>query len=163
MIVVSNTSPLTNLAAIGQFSLLQKLYSEIHIPTGVWEELNAMGKPWPGSKEVAEAQWIHQHNVQNQRWVQSLRKDLDKGESETIVLAAELNAQMVLMDEKEGRWAAKRVQLKPLGILGVLLEAKSRKFITETKPHIDALRYIAGFRIGQSLYEHLLTLSNEGG
>jgi uncharacterized protein len=44
MIVVSNTSPLTNLAAIGQFDLLRKLYSEINIPYGVWEELNAMGK-----------------------------------------------------------------------------------------------------------------------
>ncbi len=32
MIVVSNTSPLTNLAAIGQFHLLQQLYAG----TGRW-------------------------------------------------------------------------------------------------------------------------------
>lgn len=44
MIVVSNTSPLTNLAAIGQFALLQKLYANIHIAEGVWNELNAQGK-----------------------------------------------------------------------------------------------------------------------
>lgn len=44
MIVVSNTSPLTNLEAIGQFELLQKLYGTIHIPDGVWYELNAGGK-----------------------------------------------------------------------------------------------------------------------
>jgi predicted nucleic acid-binding protein len=50
MKVVSNTSPLTNLAAIGQFDLLCKLYGEIHIPDGVWDELNASGKPWPGSR-----------------------------------------------------------------------------------------------------------------
>ncbi len=35
MIVVSNTSPLTNLAAIGQFGLLQQLYSRLHIARGV--------------------------------------------------------------------------------------------------------------------------------
>jgi len=40
MIVVSNISPLTNLAAIGQFELLRYLYTQIHIPLGVWDELN---------------------------------------------------------------------------------------------------------------------------
>ncbi len=124
MIVVSNTSPLTNLAAIGQFDLLRKLYSEINIPYGVWEELNAMGRQWPGSREVAEADWGHRHNVRNQLWVSSLRKDLDRGESESIVLASELEADMILLDEREGRSAARRVRLKPLGVVGILLEAK---------------------------------------
>ena len=53
MIVVSNTSPLTNLAAIGQFHLLHLLYEKIHIAEGVWAELNAYQRPWPGSAEVA--------------------------------------------------------------------------------------------------------------
>ena len=53
MIVVSNTSPLTNLAAIGQFDLLHRLYGNVHLAQGVWDELNASGKPWPGSNEVA--------------------------------------------------------------------------------------------------------------
>lgn len=48
MIVVSNTSPLTNLAAISQFHLLQKLYGQIHMADGVWGELNARGRAWPG-------------------------------------------------------------------------------------------------------------------
>ena len=43
MKVVSNTSPLTSLAAIGQFDLLRKLYCKISIPDGVWDELNAFG------------------------------------------------------------------------------------------------------------------------
>lgn len=55
MIVVSNTSPLTNLAAIGQFELLHRLYGEIIIPEGVWIELNAYGKIWPGRNEVETA------------------------------------------------------------------------------------------------------------
>jgi predicted nucleic acid-binding protein len=49
MTVVSNTSLLTNLAAIGQFDLLHQLYGELYIANGVWEELNARGKRWPGS------------------------------------------------------------------------------------------------------------------
>jgi predicted nucleic acid-binding protein len=44
MIVVSNTSPLTNLAAIGQFALFRQLYRRLHIAEAVWEELNASGQ-----------------------------------------------------------------------------------------------------------------------
>lgn len=77
MIVVSNTSPLTNLAAIGQFHLLHVLYDDVHIAQGVWEELNAGGQPWPGSAEVAGANWIHRRAVQNQSLVLALQRDLD--------------------------------------------------------------------------------------
>jgi hypothetical protein len=55
MIVVSNTSPLTNLAAIGQFDLLQALFGELHISTGVVNELSFGGGNWPGATEVETA------------------------------------------------------------------------------------------------------------
>jgi hypothetical protein len=58
LIVVCNTSPITNLAAIGQLDLLQRLYGRIHIAQGVWEELNAGGGRWPGRDEVEHAPWI---------------------------------------------------------------------------------------------------------
>jgi len=57
MIVVSNTSPLTNLAAIGQFDLLHSLYDKLYIAEAVWDELNANGKHWPGRDEVAAADY----------------------------------------------------------------------------------------------------------
>ncbi len=81
MIVVSNTSPLTNLAAIGQFALFHQLYGRLHIAEGVWEELNARGQHWPGRDEVAAADWIERHTVQNQALVTALRRDLDRGEA----------------------------------------------------------------------------------
>ena len=43
MIVVSNTSPLTNLAAIGQFDLLHQLFGELYLPLGVINELSFAG------------------------------------------------------------------------------------------------------------------------
>lgn len=78
MVVISNTSPLTNLAAIGQFDLLRCLYAEIHIADGVWNELNAQGKRWPGADEVAAASWIRRHSVQNKALVNALQRDLDQ-------------------------------------------------------------------------------------
>ncbi|WP_020507408.1 hypothetical protein [Lamprocystis purpurea] len=54
-LVVSDTSPLTNLAAIGRLDLLQSLFGRIQIPEAVWFELNAGGRSWPGRNEVADA------------------------------------------------------------------------------------------------------------
>lgn len=59
MIVVSNTSPLTNLAAIGQFELLEVLFSEVYIPLAVMSELSFGGGSWPGVAEVERSKWVH--------------------------------------------------------------------------------------------------------
>ena len=161
MIVVSNTSPVTNLAAIGQFDLLCSLYMEINIPQGVWKELNAGGKRWIGRDEVATADWVERRVVQNQALVAALQRDLDRGEAETIALAIELGAGLVLMDEREGRRAAQRMGLKVVGVVGVLLEAKAQGFIEKLRPHLDALRKTAGFYLGESLYRHAMALASE--
>ena len=101
MIVVSDTSPLTNLAAIGEFDILHSLYGELHIADGVWEELNAEDQRWPGRDNVEAATWIHRHGVQNQTLVAALRRDLDRGEAESIALALELDADLILLDEPD--------------------------------------------------------------
>lgn len=161
MTIVSNTSPLTNLAAIGQFNLLQMLYAQIHIAQGVWEELNAKGHHWPGCNEVAHAEWIQCHTVQNQTLVTLLRQDLDRGEAESIALATELNANFILLDEKEGRRVAQRLGFKKIGIIGVLLEAKAKGVIEVIQPHLEALRQKAGFYVSESFYRSVLILANE--
>ena len=161
MIVVSNTSPLTNLAAIGQFDLLRHLYLEVRIAEGVWDELNAGGKHWPGRSEVAAAGWIKRQAIQNTALVTALRRDLDRGEAESIALALELNADLVLMDEKEGRHAAQRMGLRVVGVVGVLLEAKAKGTISTVRPHLDALRQTAGFYLSEPLYQYALTLAGD--
>ncbi len=161
MIVVSNTSPLTNLAAIGQFELLHSLYATLHIAEGVWNELNSEGKQWPGYAEVAAADWVQRHTVQNQVLVKALRRDLDRGEAESIALVMELGADMILLDEKEGRHAAQRFGLKVVGVVGVLLDAKSHRFIAQIRPHLDALRQTAGFYLKESMYQTALMLAKE--
>ena len=120
---ISNTSPLTNLAAIGQFDLLRQLYGRLLIAEAVWEELNAEGRAWPGRTEVATANWIERRAVQNRPLVTALRERLDLGEAETIALAVECPPPFVLMDEREGRHAAHRFGLKTVGVVGVLIEA----------------------------------------
>ena len=88
MIVVSNTSPLTSLAAIGQFDLLRRMFGQLHIADGVLQELHAGGVRWPGYDEASSVSWIRCHEVQNRALVTSLRRDVDRGEAETIALGA---------------------------------------------------------------------------
>jgi predicted nucleic acid-binding protein len=162
MIVVSNTSPLTNLAAIGQFDLLHRLYGQVVIAQGVWEELNAGGRRWPGRDEVAQANWIQRHGVEDQPLVGALERDLDRGEAETIALGLELKADLVLLDEREGLRAGRRLGLHVLGVVGILLEAKACGAIQSIRPHLDALRQIAGFYLTDEVYSHALSLAGEG-
>lgn len=161
MIVVSNTSPLTSLAAIGQFELLRELFGQIHIAQGVWYELNQGGLRHPGSHEVENASWIDRHEVENRTLVTILRRDLDRGESETLALAIELKADLVLLDEQEGRHAASRLALTSLGVLGILLQAKRLQKVKEIRPHLDALRQQAGFYLGDRLYRDVLEQAGE--
>lgn len=160
MIAVSNTSPLTNLAAIGQFELLQRLFGQINIAEGVWSELNAFGKPWPGRQEVAQAVWVNRSTVQDQSLVTALTRDLDLGEAESIALAVELKADLILLDEKEARHTAQRLGLKVMGVIGILLLAHARQEIPSVKPYLDALRQIAGFYLSEELYQAVLKQAN---
>lgn len=161
MIVVSNTSPLTNLASIGQIDLLHKLYKEIHIPEGVWQELNAYGKRWPGSVEVEQAEWIQRHIVKDQNLVTALQKDIDRGEAESIVLALELQATLIILDEQKGRYIAERMGLEVTGVIGVLLSAKSQDLVESIRPYLDILKQEAGFYISDTVYDKALTLAGE--
>jgi len=162
VIVVSNTSPLTNLAAIGRLDLLSQLYGQLHIAEGVWGELNAGGQAWPGANEVAEANWISRHPVGNDDLVLALSRDLDRGEAESIALAIELNADLLILDEREGRRLAKRFDLRVIGVLGVLLEAKAAGMIESVQPLVKALCDKAGFYVGDAVYQLILELAGEG-
>lgn len=161
MIVVSNTSPLTNLAAIGQFNLLEVLFGEIYIAEGVVAELSADGNKWPGAVEVEAANWIHVTPVTNKSLIDALRLDLDIGEAETIALAVQIQADLVLLDEQMGRRAAQYIDLKVVGVVGLLIRAKRLGFLDKVRPHFDNLRNQAGFYLSQPVYEHALQLADE--
>lgn len=161
MIVISNTSPITNLAAIGQLELLQKLFSEVVIAEGVWSELNAYNQQWPGRGEVAQAHWVERKIVNNPTFFQILRRDLDPGEAETIALAIDEKADLVLMDERDGRSTAQRLGLKTVGVVGILLESKKRNLIDLVSPLLSQLRVNAGFYLSNKVVRHALMLAGE--
>jgi predicted nucleic acid-binding protein len=151
--IVSNTSPLINLAMIGELDLIQQLYGVIYIPQAVYDEIVIKGIGQAGAEQIKNSTWINVQPVQNTLLVKSLSLQLDKGESEAITLAIEQSADLILLDEKRGRSIASQFNLRPLGLLGILIQAKKTGLIPFVKPIIDKLRTRAGFWIDNKLYQ----------
>ncbi len=131
------------------------LYNRVVVPHAVREEINR-GMRQPVLADIASCVWIETQVVANRAVVSSLELELDRGEAEAIALAVELRAALVLMDERKGRRAASRLGLTPIGLLGILVEAKQKRLIDAVRPVMDALTEKAGFWIGQELYNHVL-------
>jgi len=161
MIVVSNTSPLINLAHIGQLHLLQQLYGQVIIPPAVYDEIVIAGVGQPGAMEVKTYDWFKVEQISNQQMVTLLQVDVDIGEAEAIVLALELKPDLLLLDERKGRQVASNLGLKFTGILGILIEAKNHKLINAIKPLMADLIKQAGFRVSSKLYQRVLQIANE--
>ncbi|RPI03025.1 MAG: DUF3368 domain-containing protein [Calditrichaeota bacterium] len=161
MIVASNTSPIINLASINRLDLLSKLYSDIIIPEAVYHEIVIIGIGQPGSNEVKRFNWIQTLVVENKNLVEALKIELDDGEAEAISLAIEHNADLLLIDERLGRSVASRFNIKYIGVLGIIVEAKLKGLIGQVKPLLDELRVKAGFWMSNNLYSKILKVAKE--
>jgi predicted nucleic acid-binding protein len=161
VIIVSDTSPINNLAAINQLHLLHQLYGTVLIPEAVCRELTDPKFPVAGATEVKTFEWIQTRAVSDRTLVEALSNELDIGEAEAIALAVEIQAEQVLIDERRGRLVASRLNLRYTGILGILVEAKNKGLIAEVKSLLDALINEAGFWVTESLYNSVLQLVNE--
>lgn len=160
MVIVSDTTPLSNLLQINRLSLLREIYNEVLIPPAVFDELSALPAKGISILPIIDANWIKVSIPHDQVIVQGLAKELDIGEAEAIALAIEKSAALLLIDEKQGRLIAEKHQLSIIGTLGVLLKAKQMGLIGKVKPELDNLMAI-NFWIGQNLYDRILNLSNE--
>jgi uncharacterized protein len=152
--IVSNTTPLIALAWLEHLALLPRLFGTIHIPQAVQDEL-LRNPDAIGVAEFRAAPWLRLTPVTNQLAVALLLDQLDAGESEAIVLAHELEAGLLLMDERRGRRRAVQGGLSIAGTLGILIEARQRDFIGPVRPLLDKLQQLP-FHMSQALMAHVL-------
>lgn len=134
------------------------MYGEISIPQEVFNEIEA-GKNKEFYIDLSTIGWIKIQNIQNEKSL-SFFLDLDKGEAESIVLATEKEADLVIIDESLGRFHAKNANLKVTGTMGVLIKAKQLGLITELKPLLSELR-TKSVLLRDSFIEEVLKLANE--
>lgn len=123
------------------------------IPEAVADELAVSHVDMPA--------WIVVKAVRDRNAVRQKARDLDAGESEAIVLAIELGADFLLMDEKMGRVEAQRAGLEVVGVLGVASAAKRMGLLSSVTQVIRELREIAAFRISSELEARVLRDAGE--
>lgn len=158
MVIISDTSPISNLMHIELIHLLQYLYSEVIIPVAVYEALSVI----PQQKSIIDQQnWISIRSVENQERVEELLLHLDRGESEAIVLAQESQADLLLIDEIKGRSIANQKSMRTIGLFGVLIEAKENNLVNQVKPFLDQLIDDFQFRVHPNLYNRVLLIVDE--
>lgn len=155
-LVVSNSSPIINLAIIGRLDLLKTFWGKIYVPEAVWQEVVIDGSQYYEVEQIRAADWIIVEKIENRRFAQALMQNLDKGEAEAITLALEKKADVILLDETDARETADGYQLNKTGVLGVLILAKLQRLINSLKEEIDNLRLKANFRIKNSLEKEVL-------
>jgi predicted nucleic acid-binding protein len=161
VIVISNTSPIVNLATVGQLELLHQLYGQVIIPPAVFREIAVSGAGQPGAADIEAFDWIETLAVKDRAMVTSLQLEVDEGEAEAIVLAVELNADLLLIDERIGRAVASRLGLNFIGLLGLLIEAKRKGLVFAVKPILDDLIGRSGYWITRELYDSVLNAAGE--
>ncbi len=161
MIVVANTTPLIGLASIDRFDLLQQMFGEIYIAPAVYDEAVGAGREEGGAKrDVSTATWIKTLPAQDRLAVDVLLDELDLGEAETIILAHELKADWVLMDEKKGRRKLDQLGMNKIGTLGLLLKAKQIGLLAAIRPDVERL-HRQGFSISQAIMDAVLMEAGE--
>lgn len=158
--IISDSSPLIALAKIGRFELLKDLFKEIHISKAVHREVAVHGKEKPGEKEVTQGikkGWIKVLVVREREPYVLL---LGEGEGETLALAKEREAKVVIMDDRKGYILAKALGITVIGTLGVILLAYKSGMIASMKSELDNLRE-NGFWFTNRLYKALIKYESD--
>jgi uncharacterized protein len=158
MIIVSDTSPISNLLQIGEIELLRLIFSRVIIPDAVYREICEVEA---NRTALIQLDWIERMTVSDTTLRDRLLLTVDPGEADAIALAVELSADYLLIDEALGRSVAKDLGLNITGLLGVLLRAKRDGHITQIKPYLDRLVNEVGFRLSAALIDDALYQAGE--
>ena len=143
--IVSDSTTLIVLNNLKKLDLL-KIFKKVYIPQKVYEEVNV-------KNDFILPDFIKVKNIKKNKLYFYLTKLLDEGESEAITLAKELNLPLII-DEKKGRKIAKNLNIKIIGLLGVLYLNYKKEFITkeEIKSFLDKA-INCRYRISQRLLD----------
>ena len=125
ILVVADTGPLCYLILIEAIGLLPRLYDRVVIPSAVLAELThpkapAVVRTWAAALPAWAEVRAPPHAELD---------DILTGEAEAIILAEQLKADSLLLDEMEARREALRRGLPVAGTIGVLEKAAERNFI----------------------------------
>lgn len=158
--VVVNTTPLIALSHVGQLDVLRKLYGEIIIPEAVHRELSVKTESVCKRAVDSSRSWIRVDKIKNQMAKSMYKTQLHDGEVEVMILAKEIMADVVIIDDANAKKHAKYLGLPVTGTLGVLLKAKQNGYVGELNPLLHQMVQ-NGIYISQNLIEMCLKQAGE--
>lgn len=161
MKIVADSSPLITLAKIARLDVLSQLYSSILVTSEVYDEVAVKGAGLAGAAEIKAAKWIEVHSLRDPARLAGVQREagLGIGEVSVILLAIELSADAVLMDDRDGRRAAWRMGVDTIGCVGVLEEAFRLKMIPDLRAAYCQLIDSGAF-VGRKILEQSLSNFN---
>jgi predicted nucleic acid-binding protein len=138
MIIVSDTTPLNYLILIGRENILHQLFGKVLIPQAVFNELSATGASEKVRRWINELPfWIE---VKQTILIPDFSLDvLDAGEKEAIMLAQEISADLLLVDDWQARLAAINLGIRITGTLGIL-DRGARENLIDLPETLNALQ-----------------------
>ncbi|MDM8564302.1 DUF3368 domain-containing protein [Candidatus Halobeggiatoa sp. HSG11] len=157
MKVVSNTTPIISLASVNKLLLLKELFGKIYIPNAVYKEIKS--KEAFGYEEI-DSEYFQTVEVIGTKYLGFLLNELDLGEAEAIILSIEIDADVLIIDERLGYKMAKSQKINVIGTLSVLFMAKQRGLIKNVKPLLDEMIQ-KGRWYSNTVYNHFLKQVNE--
>ena len=158
--VVVNTTPLIALSHVGQLDILKKLYGKVTIPEAVYNELSVKAESVCKKAVDSSLDWIRVDKIKNQMAKTMYKTQLHDGEVEVMILAKEVAADVVIIDDANAKKHAKYLGLPVTGTLGVLIKAKQKGYINELRPILQRM-VESGIYLSQSLIELCLKQAGE--
>ncbi len=161
-IVVSDTGPISNFLGLNRIWLLERLFTQLHVPPTILRELQDGALIW-GNRwlQISQSGLLVKESVTNQALKKQLELFLQSGEAEAIALAHEKEAGLLLIDDLDGRRYAERFGIRVMGSVGVLLVAKTENLIDNVRPILDELREDVGFWLSNAMYDRAIQLAGE--
>jgi predicted nucleic acid-binding protein len=159
-IIISNATPLINFSAIERLDILRQLFGTVVIPQAVYDETTE--GEFGGSNAITTAiaeQWLVIEVVHKDLF--DINLQLDRGEKEVIALGLTKSRPLLLLDEREARHYAKKLNLSVLGTLGILLLAKQNQIISLVQPFLDQMIDKAQYWVNHKLYLQVLKQAEE--
>ncbi len=161
MKVVVNATPLINFASINQLDILESLFGEIMVPFHVWDEVVTKAGKYETSQIIKSAKFIKLGKAKDELLYKTLLVDINRGEAEAIVFALEINADLIILDEKEARNFAEYYGLNFTGTIGCLLKAKEKGIIENLKPVLEDIKFKGNFWLSDDVCNRAIELAKE--
>lgn len=153
-VVIADAGVLISLIHIGQLDIIENVFGDFYIAKAVWDELHNYDNP---NFEFSILKNI-ESKVKEIKSKNHLSLIMDYGESESVILYEELNADYLLIDDNKARLIAESININCIGALGLLIKAKQKGLLTELKPLFEKLLFFGRFFSKKLLNDILVKL-----